>query len=456
MDNNQSSINPSQQLQTKGSRYPTIQTRLTIIFTILGTLVAAAVIFIQYNSFRTALRAELRQRLVSITRIAALQQDGDLLKKITSGEDEYYQLVNSVNLKIKDSDPDLVFVYTMRKNDQGIYFVVDANRPGDEDISAYGEPYLEPGPTLSENFDTINQTIIEPEFYTDEYGTFLSAYAPIYSSSGEHVGVLGIDISASKVVAKERAFLRNSFIIFLAIIPIIVILGVVFGRIFASPIAQLVNAARKMSEGNLEMEEIANPGTREVAELSSTFYLMSRKLSELVNSLEDRVSERTNELEQANKRTEYRANLLQAVAQIARAIASIGDIDSLLPNITRVISDRFGYYHVGIFLLDENKEYAVLKAASSEGGKRMLERSHRLKVGEEGIVGYVTGSGQPRIAVDTGAEAIYFKNPDLPGTRSELTLPLIINDRVIGALDVQSEQPHAFSEDDILVLRNTG
>jgi putative methionine-R-sulfoxide reductase with GAF domain len=82
----------------------------------------------------------------------------------------------------------------------------------------------------------------------------------------------------------------------------------------------------------------------------------------------------------------------------------------------------------------------------------MLERSHRLKVGEEGIVGYVTGSGQPRIAVDTGAEAIYFKNPDLPGTRSELTLPLIINDHVIGALDVQSEQPHAFSEDDILVL----
>jgi two-component system sensor histidine kinase/response regulator len=239
MENSESTISQSQKKEPKSAKYPTIQTRLTVAFTLLGIMVVAFVLFIQFNNFRGALRNEIRQRLTSITRIAALQQDGDLLTRIASGSDEYYQKMNSINLKIKDSDPDLVFVYTMRKNDEGIYFVVDANRPGDEDISAFGELYQEPGPALADNFDTMNQTIIEPEFYTDEYGTFLSAYAPIYSSTNENVGVLGIDINASNVVAKERVFLRNGLIILIAIIPVIYLLGVFIGRLLASPLAQL-------------------------------------------------------------------------------------------------------------------------------------------------------------------------------------------------------------------------
>lgn len=452
METTETSIPSPQPVKQKETKYPTIRTRLTVAFTLLGTLVVAVVILIQFSNFRTALRNEIKQRLISITRIAALQQDGDTLIKVASGDDEFYRTVNATNLNIKDSYLDLVFLYTMRKNEQGIYFVVDANRPGDEDISAYGEIYLEPSQTLVDNFDTINQTIIEPEFYTDEYGTFLSAYAPIYSSSNENVGVLGIDINASKVVEKERAFLRNSLLILLAIIPIIYILGSVFGRIIASPLSVLASETRKIGEGHFEMAELSKPGTREVAELSSAFQLMIRKINELVNSLENKVAVRTALLEQATRRSEYRENLLQAVAEVTLAIASIGELSSLLPKITEVISERFGHYHVGIFLLDEKKEYAILKAANSPGGRRMLMRGHKLKSEEEGIVGYVTGSGNSRIALDTGSDKTHFKNPDLPETRSELTLPLMIGKQIIGALDVQSKSPNAFSEDDTKVL----
>jgi GAF domain-containing protein len=452
MENSESTISQSQKKEPKSAKYPTIQTRLTVAFTLLGIMVVAFVLFIQFNNFRGALRNEIRQRLTSITRIAALQQDGDLLTRIASGSDEYYQKMNSINLKIKDSDPDLVFVYTMRKNDEGIYFVVDANRPGDEDISAFGELYQEPGPALADNFDTMNQTIIEPEFYTDEYGTFLSAYAPIYSSTNENVGVLGIDINASNVVAKERVFLRNGLIILIAIIPVIYLLGVFIGRLLASPLAQLANEARKIGESGYKIQEISNPGTSEVADLSSAFHLMTERITDLVNSLEDKVSQRTAQLEQATKRSEYRENLLLAVAEVSSVIASISDLASLLPKIAEVISDRFGHYHVGIFLLDQNKDFAVLKAANSTGGRNMLARGHRLKVGEEGIVGFVTGTGKTRLAIDTGADKIHFKNPELPSTRSELALPLIIGKDIIGALDVQSQTPNAFSEDDIKVL----
>jgi len=82
----------------------------------------------------------------------------------------------------------------------------------------------------------------------------------------------------------------------------------------------------------------------------------------------------------------------------------------------------------------------------------MLKRQHRLKVGQVGIVGYVTGQGEPRIALDVGADAVFFDNPDLPDTRSEMALPLKIGETVIGALDVQSEKPAAFTEEDIAVL----
>ena len=117
-----------------------------------------------------------------------------------------------------------------------------------------------------------------------------------------------------------------------------------------------------------------------------------------------------------------------------------------------MIGENFGYYHIGIFLLDENKEFAVLKAANSTGGKRMLERKHKLKLGQVGIVGYVSASGRPRIALDVGDDAAFFDNPDLPDTRSEMALPLRVADNIIGALDIQSTEPNAFQQEDIEIL----
>ncbi|MCK7516902.1 MAG: hypothetical protein MZV64_03845 [Ignavibacteriales bacterium] len=75
---------------------------------------------------------------------------------------------------------------------------------------------------------------------------------------------------------------------------------------------------------------------------------------------------------------------------------------------------------MGIFLMNANNEYAVLAASNSEGGQKMLAGNHKLKVGHVGIVGNVAMTGMPRIALDTGADAIYFNNPDLPETRSEM------------------------------------
>ena len=94
----------------------------------------------------------------------------------------------------------------------------------------------------------------------------------------------------------------------------------------------------------------------------------------------------------------------------------------------------------------------MLRAANSEGGKRMLERQHKLILDNNSIVGFVTSRNEPRIALDVGSDAVYFDNPDLPNTRSEMALPLRVGGQVIGALDVQSTEPNAFSETDANIL----
>jgi GAF domain-containing protein len=127
-----------------------------------------------------------------------------------------------------------------------------------------------------------------------------------------------------------------------------------------------------------------------------------------------------------------------------------------LNDTVHLISDRFGFYHAGIFFTSEQAEagmgYALLQAASSEGGQRMLKRQHKLNFGQ-GIVGTVAVTGQPRIALDVGGDAVYFNNPDLPLTHSEMALPLKMQNRVIGVLDVQSTEISAFHEEDIAILQ---
>jgi len=197
----------------------------------------------------------------------------------------------------------------------------------------------------------------------------------------------------------------------------------------------------------------------EIGAVGQAFNSMAEQLSQLVDRLEEQVESRTQELdrraeelEQSNRESERRAAQLEASTLVAHAVASLLDPEALLDQVVDLISAQFGYYHVGVFLLDDVGRWAVLEAANSEGGQRMLARGHRLQVGTQGIVGDATGTGRPRVALDVGVDAVYFDNPDLPQTRSEVALPLIARGQIIGALDVQSTAENAFDERDVKVL----
>ena len=171
----------------------------------------------------------------------------------------------------------------------------------------------------------------------------------------------------------------------------------------------------------------------------------NRELDELRVELEQRVDERTAALTK-------RAGQLEAVSSVARAMASVQELEILLPSITKVVSQQFGFYHVGVFLIDSQRRNAVLSAANSMGGLRMLERQHSLPLDSHSIVGYAASRAEARIALDVGTDAVYFSNPDLPETRSEMAIPLRVGGNVTGVLDVQSTEINAFVQEDINVL----
>lgn len=192
----------------------------------------------------------------------------------------------------------------------------------------------------------------------------------------------------------------------------------------------LENALRK-SRSNLRELEAANTN-------------LSFTQTELRNLSADLLS--------ANSQLENRTKKLHAVAEITRTATTLSDFDHLLSSIPSIVSSQLGYYHVGIFLLDEQRQYAILRAVNTEAGLKMLAQGYRLPVGQLGIVSSVAQIGQSRIGLNFGEGKSYFQDSELGETQSELALPLKSGDEIIGVLDIQSVKPGDFSEDDISTL----
>ncbi|HNT76634.1 MAG TPA: cache domain-containing protein, partial [Anaerolineae bacterium] len=264
---------------------------------------------------------------------------------------------------------------------------------------------------------------------------------PLTDYSGQIIGIA--DIVFDRTALIREPLLRLAFNLLLTVATL-----VIGGWGFAwqmsrimHPVEIMTKAAIAVASGDFE-RVVPESSQNELGELAHAFNQMTANLREAFV----RAGERAQELDR-------RARYLEATAAVARDAASELDVEQLLSRVVRLISEKFDFYHAGIFLLDSPGEWAVLRAASSEGGQRMLARGHRLRVGEQGLVGYVAELGQSQIALDVGADRHFFNNPDLPQTRSEMALPLRVHDAVIGVLDVQSVLAEAFSDEDVEVLQ---
>lgn len=170
------------------------------------------------------------------------------------------------------------------------------------------------------------------------------------------------------------------------------------------------------------------------------------ELRSIQATLEQRVGERTRELENQTQR-------LRAAAEIAKNVATSRNLEELLEKAGNLIQDRFGFYHTGIFLIDRNREFAVLTASPTDAGKEMIVDNHRLRVGDASLVGRVASNGEPLVSLGKDFDSAGFNKSYLPETRSEMALPLKVENNLIGVLDIHSEVSQAFNENDIAVLQ---
>lgn len=151
--------------------------------------------------------------------------------------------------------------------------------------------------------------------------------------------------------------------------------------------------------------------------------------------------------------TQQRALELQAASEIARDTTSTLALEELLHRIVTLLKDRFGFSHSAIYLLDASGNYAQIQEATGRAGLEMKQKQHRVAVGSKSVIGSCIANGTPIVVNETTQNPLYYANPLLPETRSELCLPLKIGEKVIGALDLHANQSDAFSESELTVFQ---
>lgn len=211
-----------------------------------------------------------------------------------------------------------------------------------------------------------------------------------------------------------------------------------------APINSLTETATAIAAGDLSRVAPIE-SEDEFGVLARAFNRMTEQLLELIGGLEQRMTERTRDLEN-------RSQQLEAAAEVGQASSSFLDVNELIQTTVELIRGRFALYYVGLFLVDKPQEYAVLRAGTGEAGKTMLARQHMIQIGE-GMIGWTVANGQSRVASDAGEDAVRLATKELPKTRSEAAIPLRSRGQILGAISVQSSRSDAFDESTMAVLQ---
>lgn len=266
---------------------------------------------------------------------------------------------------------------------------------------------------------------------------YLGYYTPI----GGTPFVLVTQATASAVHASAQEFFQmRVFVVVLGVIVLTVLLALLLGQLTVPPLNRLRHATQALANGDFAAPIPDARRGDEIGLLAASFVDMRAQVRALIDDLETRVAARTRDI--------------SATQDISRFAATQRDLQTLMDRVVTLIIERFpNIYHAQIFLIDEAGGDAVLRASTGAVGQELLSRGHRLSIGSLSVIGQVTQQGRLIVARDAAMSQVHRRNEFLPETRAELAIPLRVGERVIGALDVQSQIRDAFEEDQINVLQ---
>jgi GAF domain-containing protein/HAMP domain-containing protein len=235
----------------------------------------------------------------------------------------------------------------------------------------------------------------------------------------------------------------NSLITFTVIIIILTLIFLLITIYFSAsrvvkPITDLAEITTQFAQGKWDERAVVRTND-EVGRLAASFNQMADQLSQMYRSLEQEVEERTRQIRTA--------------AEVAQGITTSFNLDELLQTTVKLIVERFGFYHAGVFLIDPSGKHAVLRAANGPSADELLRLDHQLDVGSDSIVGWASANLEPRVASEVRQDMVHRVNPLLPDTRAEAGFPIALGGVALGVLDVQSTEPQVFDEEMVIVLQ---
>ena len=288
-----------------------IQRKIGLFFSLLMIIILFFAVYIYFRTSTNHFRQNIRRRLHDIVSISALEIDSELHKTLIDSsqqDNETYTRLKKSLQSIRDATSDIYFIYTMRYDDEkGLVFVVDAEE-NEAELAKLGDIYEAPSDILMMNAANMNEPIVEKDFYTDEWGTWLTGYAPFFDKNGNREGILGIDIKADTVKQYEKQLMVVAVLMMIVAFPTVFFLGWYFGREIAKPIVRIANTSSRIANGDLSLKVIEN-SPDEIGLLAKSFNKMTLQLKELISNLEEKVKERTTELSneiEERKRAEQR------------------------------------------------------------------------------------------------------------------------------------------------------
>lgn len=255
---------------------------------------------------------------------------------------------------------------------------------------------------------------------------------PLKDYSGKVIGILEIFLDRTDVLAAQSRNLLTTILTSLAILLLGGFLITRFINRTVQPISTLTETASAVAAGDLERRAVIESGD-EIGILANAFNDMTSRLRELISGLESRVAERTRNLELA--------------AEVGRTVSQVRALDIMLTEAAELIRQQFDLYYVQVYLVNPSQTYLNLQAGTGQVGTELLGRNHRLPFNTDSINGRAAVEKKSVVITDTTSSATFKPNPLLPDTRSEMAVPLMIGERTVGVLDMQSQTPGSLNQD---------
>jgi GAF domain-containing protein/HAMP domain-containing protein len=293
---------------------------------------------------------------------------------------------------------------------------------------------LQPAAAMYPDFEKLLPRIAAGETFTSlsPDGEYLRVFAPInIGETGAHSS-LSIIIPFSSIIAPATESAVREIAISLGVITVsLLAVWLLLGQL-VRPIIDLTATANAISAGNLNAAADTK-APNETGILAKAFNSMTTQLRNMLDTLEQRVAARTRNLELA--------------AEVGRAVSQVRELDVMLKDACELILKEFNLYYVQVYLTSSNQKSLNLEAGTGEVGAQLVRREHRLPFDVNSINGRAAVEKRSVVISDTTQSATFRQNPLLPETRGEMAIPLIVADKVVGVLDMQSREADVLNEE---------